>query len=959
MSLALESLAAEDQMLTPTPGSPNPYLPIDNSHDRLNSIQLSSDASGEFSVAHSPRSFLGPPGEGLAELRNALNPPWLHGVTGSPSLVTNHSADRAGRWVENARRHADQHQPLNFAEVAISHGMVAQRDLGLASLQLRQSPFIGKTDRATYDAALAGSKLKSSSPFDHAAFANKRGGGGSTNHASLTRRGAHDGHSGDGSSEEEETWPMPETPFMSTDVWSDDAAHRNALSKSSNKKLSSGAQPHLHDLNKTFPAHHHQHQHGQQRNKQAGARTQNLASATSAKEGERRIGRCKMYNCDKGVGFLIDDRLDQVSQDVKIHWTDIFSDQEFKSLAKGEIVEYTLNITANGYSASYVTGPGGRPVMGAEQAIVQASRQTSYKLFKAGALPVKTYRSKWESLLSPGESESAPGQPANPSPNVPRPMATPRTTPNVSDSPAVPASVPVGIRSFNQTGTKPSKFSSEQLKGSATEPRSTEKHDGQTRHLQERNRFNSAQAQLASGLTSAAQFNTPGWGALHSPLGYLQSANSLVTSFSGAHTPLPALSHSGMTPHSADSYNPIFPSGYTSSHLNASARSPAVTMGTPLDASHAFLTGQGLTPSQRVLSQPNFQSFLAERQLLLDQQALLMSMYQSANQPIPASAIQAFNQLSFMNPIGKSLSGKAGETKSLYDTQAVSTGVDTKSPFFGLLPPIALPNSRDSQKLSDVSKSSGIWRATDQTSIMKRDSSGSLRANAISFTPASGNNGSPYLAFGDGQVSPQAAQEGARKGESPVYQIPGRRSVSDPAMVAPAGAKKPHVIGNFHASRNPSSPRQVRQGAGQPKRVTFAEQSTPSRRVVSHGEQVGTPLMMRALEEEASDAGEESLVLSEKSTYTPSHQAYAADESRQSEDFSSVDIALERLRLAAGPHNSFAKPVIAPVSSTQEVPIKSATSSKTTEASSALDLLQQPTLSLLIEESGPNYQVEA
>jgi hypothetical protein len=117
--------------------------------------------------------------------------------------------------------------------------------------------------------------------------------------------------------------------------------------------------------------------------------------------------------------------------------------------------------------------------------------------------------------------------------------------------------------------------------------------------------------------------------------------------------------------------------------------------------------------------------------------------------------------------------------------------------------------------------------------------------------------------------------------------------------------------------------------------------------------------MMRALEEEASDAGEESLVLSEKSTYTPSHQAYAADESRQSEDFSSVDIALERLRLAAGPHNSFAKPVIAPVSSNQEVPIKSATSSKTTEASSALDLLQQPTLSLLIEESGPNYQVEA
>lgn len=92
--------------------------------------------------------------------------------------------------------------------------------------------------------------------------------------------------------------------------------------------------------------------------------------------------------------------------------------------SQGEVVEYTLNITSNGYSASYVTGPGGRPVMGAEFTIVQArsvcffrvlehsiitadvlmnvvdahSRQTSYKLFKAGALPVKTYRSKWDGV---------------------------------------------------------------------------------------------------------------------------------------------------------------------------------------------------------------------------------------------------------------------------------------------------------------------------------------------------------------------------------------------------------------------------------------------------------------------------------------------------------------------------------------------------------------------------------
>ncbi|KAH9441287.1 hypothetical protein MJO28_015736 [Puccinia striiformis f. sp. tritici] len=931
MSLALESLVPEDQMMTPTPGSPHPYLPIDNSHDRLNSIQLSSDASGEFSVSHSPRLFFGPPGEGLAELRNALNPPWLHGVTGSPSLVTNHSADRAGRWVENARRHADQHQSINFANhanlasLSLGHRIAGHKDLSMASPQLRQSAYTGKPDRvtnATLDAAFVGNKPRGS-PFDQPTYMNKRGGG-HGNNASANRPAsmpkAHDGHSGDGSSEDEESWPMPETPFMSHEVWTEDPK--------SNKLQ--GAQPLLHDIHKVFPSHHQR--------KQTGVRTQNLAGKNSAKEGERRIGRCKMYNCDKGVGFLIDDRLDQVQQDVKIHWTDIFSDQEFKSLAKGEIVEYTLNITANGYSASYVTGPGGRPVMGAEQAIVQASRQTSYKLFKAGALPVKTYRSKWESLLSPGESESSPVQPANPVSNVSRSAVTPRHAPNGTDSKVAPASAPApaGSRNQNQFG-KPGRFSAEQLKGSATEPRGAEKNEGQNRS-QEHHHFNDVQAQFAGG--PAGQFNTPGWGTLRSPLSYLQSANSLVSNFAGAHTPLPALSHSGMTPHSADSFNPIFPSA----GFNSSVRSPVVSIATPSDASQSYLANQGLPTSQRGMSQPDFQSFLAERQMLLQQQALLMSMYQNANQPIPASAINAFNQLSFMNPMGaKSALGKAGEAQSYYEGQ--NGGV------FGLLPPIALPTSKDSHKIN-----TSPWRASDPTG-MKRDSSASLRANALSFTPA--GSSSAHLVFGDGQnkvMSPQT-QEVQRKGDSPVYQIPGRRSVSDPAALP--GGKKLHALGHPPQTRHSSSPRQVSERAGQQKRVTFAEHSTPSRRVVSHGEQVGTPLMMRALEEEASEVGEESLELSGESTYI-STQLYNPEETRRCEDFTSVDLALERLRVAAAPRRlSLIKPA-APSSSVSSKPAKSGVKSP---ESDAVDVVQQPPkLSLMIQETvapAANFKIEA
>ncbi|OAV92860.1 hypothetical protein PTTG_02048 [Puccinia triticina 1-1 BBBD Race 1] len=115
-----------------------------------------------------------------------------------------------------------------------------------------------------------------------------------------------------------------------------------------------------------------------------------------------------MCKFDNGVGFLIDERVDQTPQDVKIHWTDILADALIKSLAKessplppcGEIVEYTLNITANGYYASYVTDPGGRPKMSAEQAIVQAIDKQAISFSSQPLnLPLKIYQSKWESLI--------------------------------------------------------------------------------------------------------------------------------------------------------------------------------------------------------------------------------------------------------------------------------------------------------------------------------------------------------------------------------------------------------------------------------------------------------------------------------------------------------------------------------------------------------------------------------
>lgn len=884
MSLSLHSLTLDQQASTPTPGSPHHYIPVEH-HDRLNSIQLSSDASGEYSVTHSPRSLMGgPPGEGLSELRNARNPPWLHGLTGTPpSILGLHRADRAGRWVEDARRFPEQtvdfRAHANLARLSLGHGLIPN-DSSRAMSSLPHSPVMAinqdSFSRPSRDGGSNKGLRHRPSPFDKPFHGGKAGDTRDHRHEydSLTNPpSAMFSQSGDASSEEGEAWPMPETPFISHDVWSGNANHKQ-FSKPADKLAS----PH-HNPSALSPE-HHKGAHSHRKPVNGGGRANVMLNGKPAvKEGERRIGRCKMYNCDKGVGFLIDDRLDQVPHDVKIHWTDIFSDQEFKSLAKGEIVEYTLNITANGFSASYVTGPGGRSVMGAEQAIVQASRQTSYKLFKAGALPVKTYRSKWESLLSPGAGDGSPAQASAASAND-----TKLEPASMANSSALSQSIHA-VKSNNSPPTG----KTQEVVGEAA---GLEKKDAISLG---RDRYSNSHGRVMGGLNSANQFNTPAWDSLRSPMGYIQSPN-LATGFAGS-TPLPALSPSVMTPHSADSFNSVFTGGYTP-HNMASLRTPGVNLASPSDV---LMTNRLLSGSQPGVNQADIQSFLEQRQILLQQQALLMSMYQNTTQSTPASSIQAFNR----NPTSSK------QTQPFYGAfEKAHHTLDPKLQYLGLLPPIALPAIKEAPKLADLMKkrANGPWRAPNLLEVNVETPAG-LRASAETFTPAGST--SPNTLTAEGQLKPSAVLEpdALRKTGSPVYQIPGRRSVSDPAAPGVPGGKKTsgHVQKNNQnlnmAAPHVSQYKPVGDKALGQKRVTFAEHVVPARRVVSHGEVPGTPIGREAvLEESFSEAGEESYDISADSSFANAHSVEKAllEDVRKAGNVTSVDLAMERLREAAG-----------------------------------------------------------
>ncbi|OUM61443.1 hypothetical protein PIROE2DRAFT_20944 [Piromyces sp. E2] len=81
--------------------------------------------------------------------------------------------------------------------------------------------------------------------------------------------------------------------------------------------------------------------------------------------GNRRTGKCKFFDCQKGFGFIIpDEPIDGNSVEIFVHHTSICNNGGFRSLAEGESVEFDLIQGAKGLQASNVTGPGGAPVKG-------------------------------------------------------------------------------------------------------------------------------------------------------------------------------------------------------------------------------------------------------------------------------------------------------------------------------------------------------------------------------------------------------------------------------------------------------------------------------------------------------------------------------------------------------------------------------------------------------------------
>lgn len=197
----------------------------------------------------------------------------------------------------------------------------------------------------------------------------------------------------------------------------------------------------------------------------------------------------------------------------------------------------------------------------------------------------------------------------------------------------------------------------------------------------------------------------------------------------------------------------------------------------------------------------NMHTLLAERHLLLQQQAALVALYQK-------SAVRGL-------------------------TQATPT-VGPRSHASALLPPIALS--------ANHSPSPGLTR--NDTEGWKGGLS--LRPNAQAFSPAF-----------EPSVIPAAisAQSPESRLDPHVYQAPGRRTVSDPKPSSLINSKRSSL--GVKPSELPVAPRGY-------KRVTFAEEPSRARRVVSYGEVVD-------------------------------------EEERINQRATSVEIAMERLREAAAP----------------------------------------------------------
>ncbi|ORY08176.1 CSD-domain-containing protein [Basidiobolus meristosporus CBS 931.73] len=81
---------------------------------------------------------------------------------------------------------------------------------------------------------------------------------------------------------------------------------------------------------------------------------------------DRKTGRVKFFNCQKGYGFIIpDDAAETGTAEIFVHHSAIHNDGGFKSLAEGEEVEYDLVQGPKGMQAANVSGPNGGSVRGA------------------------------------------------------------------------------------------------------------------------------------------------------------------------------------------------------------------------------------------------------------------------------------------------------------------------------------------------------------------------------------------------------------------------------------------------------------------------------------------------------------------------------------------------------------------------------------------------------------------
>ena len=63
--------------------------------------------------------------------------------------------------------------------------------------------------------------------------------------------------------------------------------------------------------------------------------------------GAKESGRVKWFNNEKGYGFAVN----QAGEDVFIHYRSIFGDEQYKTLAQGQLISFTQVRSEKGWQA--------------------------------------------------------------------------------------------------------------------------------------------------------------------------------------------------------------------------------------------------------------------------------------------------------------------------------------------------------------------------------------------------------------------------------------------------------------------------------------------------------------------------------------------------------------------------------------------------------------------------------